>query len=179
MTQTQRTRDPYAVLQVRPDAHPTVLTAAYRALAALYHPDRNQSPGAASQMRELNAAYASVRTPEARAATDERLRTPAPAAATKKSAKEPTQPDAPRRPGPSRVDGPSLTVDFGRYSGWTIAEIARHDPDYLRWLTRHSAGQPYRAEIGRRLADAAAAQRTAAARPAAPSRRWAVFGGRD
>lgn len=28
-------------------------------------------------------------------------------------------------------------IDFGRYAGWRIADVARHDPDYLRWLSRH------------------------------------------
>jgi hypothetical protein len=36
------------------------------------------------------------------------------------------------------------TVDFGRYAGWTIKQLARHDPDYLKWLARHSSGIRYR-----------------------------------
>jgi hypothetical protein len=46
---------------------------------------------------------------------------------------------------------PSPRLDFGRYMVWSILELAKHDPDYLRWLSRHSAGLRYRAEIQRVL----------------------------
>lgn len=39
------------------------------------------------------------------------------------------------------------TLDFGRYDGWTIKQLSRHDPDYLRWLSRHSSGIRYRRQI--------------------------------
>ena len=42
-------------------------------------------------------------------------------------------------------------LDFGRYHGWTIWQIARTDPDYLRWLARHSSGLRYRRAIGEQL----------------------------
>jgi hypothetical protein len=45
----------------------------------------------------------------------------------------------------------SPVLDFGRYLGWSLAAIARHDPDYLRWLSRHSAGLRFRDEIQRLL----------------------------
>jgi uncharacterized protein (DUF3820 family) len=38
-------------------------------------------------------------------------------------------------------------LDFGRYSGWTLRDLVRQDPDYLRWLARHSSGFRYRSEI--------------------------------
>jgi hypothetical protein len=38
-------------------------------------------------------------------------------------------------------------LDFGRYEGWSIADLARRDPDYLRWLRRHSSGIRFRREI--------------------------------
>jgi hypothetical protein len=48
--------------------------------------------------------------------------------------------------------GPSGSVlDFGRYAGWSIGQLARFDPDYLRWLCRHSSGIRFRAEIEARL----------------------------
>ena len=49
------------------------------------------------------------------------------------------------------ADAASPVLDFGRYLGWSLAEIARHDPDYLRWLSRHSAGIRFRDEIERLL----------------------------
>jgi hypothetical protein len=49
--------DYYRVLQVDPDAEPEVIAAAYRKLAAKYHPDVNPSAEAAERMREINVAY--------------------------------------------------------------------------------------------------------------------------
>lgn len=42
-------------------------------------------------------------------------------------------------------------LDFGHHAGSTIEEVARTDPDYLRWLERHPSGVRYRAEIHRVL----------------------------
>ncbi|HEX5466915.1 MAG TPA: DnaJ domain-containing protein [Candidatus Limnocylindrales bacterium] len=38
-------------------------------------------------------------------------------------------------------------LDFGRYEGWTIAQVARSDPDFLEWLERMPVGRQYRTEI--------------------------------
>lgn len=48
----------------------------------------------------------------------------------------------------------SSRLDFGHYSGRTIAELAAEDPDYLRWLARHPSGMRYRTEIARVLESA-------------------------
>jgi curved DNA-binding protein CbpA len=128
-----------------------VVRAAYRALARRYHPD-GWSPNPA-RMAALNRAYAQVRSHELRAAYDRgrpRL--------------QPVGPGQPaRQPAAARPDGlfsraserngqtPSSVLTFGRYAGWTIAELARGDPDYLRWLCRHSAGLRYRNEIQQHL----------------------------
>jgi hypothetical protein len=42
-------------------------------------------------------------------------------------------------------------LDFGRYAGWKISDIARVDPDHLRWLSRHSTGNRFREAIVRYL----------------------------
>jgi curved DNA-binding protein CbpA len=43
---------------------------------------------------------------------------------------------------------PSGTVlDFGRYAGWSLGEIARTDLEYLEWLDRMPIGRAYQAEI--------------------------------
>ncbi len=63
-------RDYYRILQVDPDAEPEVIHAAYRRLAAKYHPDVNPEPEAAERMAEINAAYGVLRDPEQRAAYD-------------------------------------------------------------------------------------------------------------
>ena len=132
-------RDAYEVLQVHPAAEQQVIQAAYRVLAALYHPDGASSTANARRMSELNAAYAKIRTRELRQAYDRQLRagrggidfmTDAPAAAGK-----------PYAPSPGRP------LDFGRYEGLTVAQIARRDMDYLRWLRRHASGARFRPEI--------------------------------
>ena len=62
--------DYYAVLQVDPRADKEVVQAAYRRLAAKYHPDVNPSPGASGRMKLLNAAYEVISDPEKRKAYD-------------------------------------------------------------------------------------------------------------
>ena len=43
-------------------------------------------------------------------------------------------------------------LDFGRYAGWTIPDLAKHDPDYLEWLRRTPIGRPFTAQIDQVLA---------------------------
>jgi hypothetical protein len=46
-------------------------------------------------------------------------------------------------PGP-----PSGSVlNFGRYSGWSLGEIARRDIEYIEWLDRTPIGRTYRDEL--------------------------------
>ena len=76
-----------------------------------------------------------------------------------------------------RASGPGV-LDFGRYSGWSLSELGRHDPDYLLWLERTPIGRPFRNEIQRVLdvrqgSQAASAAATAAALSSRPSGgRW-------
>lgn len=60
--------DYYAILQVDPRAEKEVIEAAYRRLAAKYHPDVNPSPEAANKMKLMNAAYEVLSNPEKRKA---------------------------------------------------------------------------------------------------------------
>ena len=62
--------DLYEILQVHPTAHQDVITAAYRRLTLLYHPDRNPSEEAAEMMKRLNLAYETLSNPGRRAAYD-------------------------------------------------------------------------------------------------------------
>jgi curved DNA-binding protein CbpA len=139
--------DPYQILQVLPSAEQEVLAAAYRALALKYHPDRDSTARAAQRMRQLNEAWAMVRDEPARARYDRGTRTLSAAAA---AAVAPGTAPMPMRPS----DGPK--VDFGRYAGWSIRDLACQDPDYLRWLGRHSSGIRFRTEIYRILGASAA-----------------------
>ena len=154
---TRPARDAYEVLQVRPDASQVVIRAAFRALAALYHPDSDESAGSTRRMAELNDAYAQLRTADRRAVYD-RIR---PAGRTTQQP-ERTQPQQ-RPTGARRESGQKGVLDFGRYVGWSLANLAKHDPDYLRWLSRHSSGIRYRREVAE-LLDGAAESKTEGAR---------------
>lgn len=64
--------DLYSFLGVLPDAESIVITAAYRALASRYHPDRWNGPSsvAHARMAEINRAYDVLGNPEKRSAYD-------------------------------------------------------------------------------------------------------------
>ena len=53
---------------------------------------------------------------------------------------------------------PSGTVlNFGRYAGWSLGEVARKDLEYIEWLDRAPIGRNYREEIDQILRRAAGA----------------------
>jgi hypothetical protein len=62
--------DLYRVLQVEPDATQAQLKKAYRALARELHPDRNPSPDAERQFREVASAWETLGDPARRAEYD-------------------------------------------------------------------------------------------------------------
>lgn len=65
----------YAVLNVAMDAPDAVVRAAYRVLAAQFHPDRHAADPAMLQcMQQVNAAYRVLSDPRLRAAHDAELR---------------------------------------------------------------------------------------------------------
>jgi molecular chaperone DnaJ len=185
---TDSERDYYKVLQVDPTADPEVVSAAFRVLARRLHPDRDPTGIHEVRMSELNRAYSVLRNPETRRTYDtqraQRLSPVGPGAQTSTEQSRPTTggvgadgtPDGAamvgglaRRvaTGSSSGQQPSLRedvrLDFGRYAGLSLRDIARRDPDYLRWLARHSSGIRFRAEIARILKDGMAD-------PYAPSR---------
>lgn len=135
-------RDPYRILQVQPDAEPDVVRAAYRVLARKVHPDASAplDEMAERRMTDLNWAYTLVRDPVKRQAWESaRRRAPPPTPG------EDATHGAPR--GPLGSDGGGMRLDFGRYQGWTLGEVAKRDPDYLAWLRRHQSGARYRDAI--------------------------------
>ena len=151
-------RDFYEVLQVHPRAEAEVIRAAYRTLARKYHPDHG---GDALRMIALNDAWDVLGDPDRRAAYDA-TRTGAgsrtastsrpPAAATPAGSGGQPETGAPRQteaahagPPPGHPSG--TVLDFGRYAGWSLGEIARHAAVYLEWLQRATFGRKLRAEI--------------------------------
>jgi curved DNA-binding protein CbpA len=149
--------DHYATLGVPPDADRAVIQAAYRRLARLHHPDFGGNP---TVMSALNEAWGILGHAELRTAYDAthglRNRT---VAAQRQPAAGNGPPGAPGPIGPIAAAAQRQfeservsTVNFGRYTGWTIAQLAVHDPDYLEWLARAPIGRTYRQEIYVQLA---------------------------
>jgi curved DNA-binding protein CbpA len=154
-------RDPYEILQLHRNAVPEVIEAAYRALARLRHPDRTDEPDAVNAMSDLNWAYAVLREPELRASYDgaqeqvpiEVTPTPASSPSLYERVAEATEAAIERD-----TSNPANTVlDFGRYAGMTLRQIARVEPSYLEWLRRHSSGLRYRNQIDHVLGKLSAA----------------------
>jgi DnaJ-class molecular chaperone len=139
-------RDAYKVLQIDPSALPEVVEAAYRALARLRHPDRNDLSDASEAMTDLNWAYSTLRDPERRIQYDE-TRTAAVTVAAPEGSLHDRMEAA--RVGGSQGLNPEgrIVLDFGRYSGMTLLEVARVDPEYLEWLKRRPNGARYRQQI--------------------------------
>jgi curved DNA-binding protein CbpA len=171
--------DLYKVLQVDPEAEREVIRAAYRTLALKHHPDL--SAGSHDRMAALNHAWGILRSVSARAAYDqaraEARRTPE--VQRKPGVPKPEQPkpvasDEIRAPLPATPPGtPSGSVlDFGRYAGWSLGQIASADPVYLEWLARTPIGRSFNREIHALLATRAAAPTASIAAAERRSRRF-------
>jgi curved DNA-binding protein CbpA len=132
--------DPYAALQVVPTCEQEVVHAAFRALALKYHPDRDTTRRAADKMAELNRAYALLRDERSRSAHDRSRRSVIAGISVAPTARAGSV-------APPPVASPGSVLNFGRYTGWSLRDLARRDPDYLLWLSRHSSGIRYRTEI--------------------------------
>ena len=168
-------RDPYKILMVDWEADRDVIQAAYRQLARKYHPDRGTDlpPDAARKMVEINAAWELLGDPDRRADYDrERAASaryagsPSTSSSTvngapqrpydpyRSAARPSAQPGPPPQPGggdqwagPPPGNASGSVLNFGRYSGWSLGEIARVDPAYLDWLERMPIGRSYRSEV--------------------------------
>ena len=114
-------RDAYEILQVSPKAHADVIRAAYRALAALYHPDRDGSQMSMRRMAELNAAYAELRSTDRRKAYDTARARRHSTTVTSGVASFRVTPEGGGQRDPEMLD-------FGRYQGWTVTQLARGRP---------------------------------------------------
>jgi hypothetical protein len=66
--------------------------------------------------------------------------------------------------GPPPGNAFGSVLNFGRYAGWSLGEIARRDLEFLEWLDRMPIGRPYRNEIDR-LLRAAGRRRTSPGDP--------------
>jgi curved DNA-binding protein CbpA len=176
-------RDYYKVLQVDPTASTAVITAAYKVLAKRLHPETDLTGVHEIRLAELNRAHDVLKNPAARRRYDleraERLSPmgpgpgPEPDTAPVLVAPPPRHASADGTPdgdsmlsraGSTGLSTPTtsaevsvtageMRLNFGRYEGWSLADLARHDPAYLRWLSRHSSGLRYRREIAKVLGE--------------------------
>jgi curved DNA-binding protein CbpA len=167
--------DHYEVLQVHPRAEPDVIRAAYRILARKYHPDLG---GDAARMIAINDAWDVLGDPARRASYDAALSAagdsrkpppPTPSNDSSASAGAPTRAAQPEtgHAGPPPGHPSGTVLDFGRYAGWSLGEIARYDTDYLEWLVRATFGRRLREEI-----DTLLRQRRGPTGPSASNRGW-------
>jgi curved DNA-binding protein CbpA len=164
-------RDAYEILQVHPSALPEVVEAAYRVLALVHHPDRNGNRDHRA-MTDLNWAYSVLHDPERRIEYD-RSRVPVsidpearPEPASERGSLMQRMQRASEAATEREAESPiNAVIDFGRYAGMTLGQLARTDPGYLEFLRRHSAGVRYRHQIDAVLG--ALAMRRAAAAAAA------------
>jgi len=136
-----RPGDAYSVLQVDPYAEPEVIQAAYHALAKKYHPDLVH--GSEERMSAINVAWAILGHPERRTQYDHERGLHSAPAAREMPASQPRPTVQRARPAADR----GTILDYGRYAGWSLREIARSDPDFLEWLIRTPAGRRYQHEI--------------------------------
>ena len=160
--------DYYKILEVDPEADPEVIAAAYRVLTKRVRSKDDLEEADQIRLAELDLAYAVLSNPAQRLAFDERRLSETVAvgpgyyhgngngngngqaydAAARLAAGPLSERVAAGLHGESLGE---LTINFGRYSGWTLSEIAGSDPEYLMWLSRHSSGIRYRRAILRLL----------------------------
>lgn len=58
-----------------------------------------------------------------------------------------SRPDGEGAAGPPPGNPSGSVLNFGRYAGWSIGEIARTEIEYLEWLDRMPIGRTYQQEI--------------------------------
>jgi curved DNA-binding protein CbpA len=149
--------DHYKTLEVDPEADPDVIEAAYRALSRKLDPESDLTGMHRVRQTELDHAFAILSNSIQRRAYDARRAEEMAIVGPGRRSME----IAPRLAAgalservQAGLDGEnlgSLKLDFGRYAGWTLEDLAAQDPDYLRWLSRHSSGIRYRRAILRLL----------------------------
>jgi curved DNA-binding protein CbpA len=140
--------DLYELLQVHRSAERKVIQAAYRRLARKYHPDHYV--GSQERMVAINGAWAVLGNAAERASYDRRRESPVPTQSSPSPYKRDQARSITTPPPPGKRAG--TVLDFGRYAGWSLAQILERDPDFLEWLVRTPIGRTHQLEIGALLA---------------------------
>ena len=142
-------RDPYRILGVLPEADPDVIRAAYRVLVRKVHPDSQtgpMDPVTDRRIKDLNWAYAQVRDSEAQLRFQQARVAAAPPTSAEPRSHGAAHSDA-------EYDPTRVKLDFGRYAGWTLRDVAQRDIEYVQWLRRHASGARFRTAIDQLLAE--------------------------
>jgi curved DNA-binding protein CbpA len=119
--------DPFATLGLTADASPDELTAAYRAAAKEWHPDRREGPEASERMARINAAYDAARA----ALADPQRERPAPNGAPPRS-----------RPQRAHVAAHWLDPTMRRALGGELARSLHEGEDVLLVLPTSTWASP-------------------------------------
>jgi len=174
----------YQMLFVDPCADIEIISRVYRLLAKRHHPDQDAASGAAARMSKLSDAFDVISDPQRRAAYDRsigvscasgrgsRVTSEVQAVAidtnpvdgsgpatevsptTGLSLAEEHAPYGDAGPPPAYPPPRGMAMSFGRYRGWTLAQIDVRDRNYLEWLRRTPNGRTYAAELDRILSQA-------------------------
>jgi len=146
MTATDPRYTHYRTLMLAENADGEIISAVYRKLAQRYHPDIDSSPEAARRMAEINEAYQTLRDGDRRKKYDEWLANRRDRRRNDRLIREQGEVavgQAGQPVGPAH----GSVIEFGRYSGWTLGQIRRRDPEFLEWLMHVPAGRQFRDEI--------------------------------
>jgi curved DNA-binding protein CbpA len=149
--------DAYVVLGIAESADDRAIATAHRRLARQHHPDL-AGDEATGRMIRINAAFEAIRTAERRAEYDRARRIVGTNGGTGSAGRPPGRPSG-------------SILDFGRFAGWSIGEIARVDAGYLVWLAERRDGGRYRREIDELLGRMGIQRRTDRDEPVAPWKR--------
>jgi curved DNA-binding protein CbpA len=155
----------YQLLEVDPRAERDVIHAAFRTLARKHHPDH--STGSHEVMTALNHAWAVLGNADRRRVYDAAIGLSRRSEATPDQGPEAGPAEPPERPahivGAIRRRRRALqedpVLDFGRYAGRSLTDVAIHDRGYLEWLVRAPAGRAWRMRIEQALASFAGVRR--------------------
>jgi curved DNA-binding protein CbpA len=140
----------YKILMLAEIADDEIISTVYRKLARRFHPDVDASPEAARRMAEINQAYATLKDRDKRREYDRWLASRRDRRGSDRFLAQPG--DFPLGPAGAPVGPPhGSVITFGRYSGWTLGQVRRRDPDFLQWLMRVPAGRQWRDEISAML----------------------------
>jgi curved DNA-binding protein CbpA len=80
-----------------------------------------------------------------------------------------------RRPPRHKPHDGHTVMDWGQYEGWSLADIANVDENYLLWLSRMPIGRSLQREIGELVAERSAAAGALRPTPIPKKRRRGLF----